>query len=57
METQANITEMVEIKKIESEMRKLWCDVYVGVMSSSNFISACSLADKSIKEFEERFNK
>jgi hypothetical protein len=57
METQANITEMVEIKKIESEMRKLWCDVYVGVMSSSNFISACSLEDKSIKEFEERFNK
>jgi hypothetical protein len=70
MKTQENTNETVEISKIAAEIqernrvkqiqelkRKLWCDVYLAILSSDNNAVACYSADKAVKEFEERFNK
>lgn len=53
------IEEKNRIKQIQELKRKLWCDVYVAYVCSSDSVTnnACYLADKAVKEFEERFNK
>ena len=46
-------------KQMKEAKRKLWCDVYVAYVGSSNSIknNARTWADEAVKEFEERFNQ
>jgi hypothetical protein len=73
IKTQENTNETVDIAKIAEEIqernrvkqiqeakRKLWCDVYLAILSSDNSninASASYSADSAVREFEERFNK
>lgn len=55
------IAKQIEEAQVAKQMKKakLWCDVYVAYVGSSNSIrnNAYEWADKAVKEFEERFNQ